>query len=201
MQDQEGDSGTSSSLLVRLQQDPADQIAWAEFVRRYGTRIHGWCRRWGLQEADAQEVTQEVLLKLTRAMQVFRYDPAQRFRGWLKTISHHAWQDLARRRKLIAPGGDPATDDPMQSLAARDDLAVWVEREYEQELMERALERVRPRVQPQTWDAFRLTAFDGLPGAEVAARLGIAVTSVYKAKSNVQKLLEAEVLALEGGGT
>jgi RNA polymerase sigma factor (sigma-70 family) len=199
MQDREGNSSTSSSLLVRLQQDPADQTAWAEFVRRYGNRIHGWCRVWGLQEADAQEVSQEVLLKLIRAMQVFRYDPAQRFRGWLKTITHHAWQDLARRRTLIAPGGDLAPDDPMQSLAARDDLAVWVEREYEQELLERALDRVRPRVQAQTWDAFRLTALDGLPGIEVAARLGMAVTSVYKAKSNVQKLLEAEVLVLDGG--
>lgn len=201
MQDRERDSGTSSSLLVRLQQDPADQTAWAEFVRRYGTRIQGWCYRWGLQEADAQEVAQEVLLKLTRAMQVFRYDPSQRFRGWLKTIAHHAWQDLARRQKLIPPGGDTGADDPMQSLAARDDLAVWVEKEYEQELLERALDRVRPRVQAHTWDAFRLTALDGLPGTEVAARLGMAVTSVYKAKSNVQKLLEAEVLVLDGGGT
>jgi DNA-directed RNA polymerase specialized sigma24 family protein len=68
MQDREGNSGTSTSLLVRLQQAPADQAAWAEFVRRYGTRIHGWCRHWGLQEADAQEVSQEVLLKLIRAM-------------------------------------------------------------------------------------------------------------------------------------
>src|SRR4051812_31836722 len=127
-------------------------------------------------------------------MQAFRYDPAHRFRGWLKTVAHHAWQDLARGRRLIAAGGDPAADDPVQSLAARDDLAEWVERAYEQELLERALERVRPRVQPQTWDAFCLTAIDGLPGAEVAARLGMPVTSVYKAKSNIQKLLEAEVL-------
>ncbi len=51
------DSDTNASLLVRLQQAPADQAAWAEFVRRYGARIHGWCRRWGLQEADAQEVS------------------------------------------------------------------------------------------------------------------------------------------------
>ena len=84
MPDRPTDSGTSTSLLVRLQQAPADQAAWAEFVRRYGTRIHGWCRRWGLQEADAQDVCQDVLVKLVRAMRAFRYDPAQSFRGWLK---------------------------------------------------------------------------------------------------------------------
>jgi RNA polymerase sigma-70 factor (ECF subfamily) len=134
-------------------------------------------------------------------MQAFRYDPARSFRGWLKTVTHHVWQDLARGRRPVAAGGDPAADDPLQSLAARDDLAAGVEAAYEQELLERALDLVRRRVQPQTWDAFRLTAFDGLSGAEAAARLGMPVTSVYKARSNVQKLLEAEVADLEGGGT
>ena len=193
------ESATSTSLLVRLQQAPADQGAWAEFVRRYGPRIHEWGRRWGLQEADAQDVSQDVLLKLVRAMQAFRYDPALRFRGWLKTVAHHAWQDLARGRRPVAAGGEPAAADPLQSLAACDDLAAGVEAAYEQELFDRAVGRVRPRVQPQTWDAFRLTAFDGLPGAEVAARLGMPVTSVYKARSNVQRLLRAEVLELDGG--
>jgi RNA polymerase sigma-70 factor (ECF subfamily) len=197
MPDKATESATSASLLVRLQQAPADQAAWAEFLRRYGTRIHGWCRHWGLQEADAQDVSQDVLLKLVRAMQAFRYDPAQRFRGWLKTVAHHAWQDLARSRRAVAAGGD----DPLQSIAARDELAAGVEAAYEQELLERAMERVRPRVQPQTWTAFRLTALDGLSGAEAAARLGMPVTSVYKARSNVQKMLEADVRELDGGGS
>lgn len=196
MSDRATESATSASLLLRLQQAPADQAAWTEFLRRYGSRIHGWCRRWGLQEADAQDITQDVLLKLVRAMQAFRYDPSRRFRGWLKTVAHNAWQDLARTRRAAAAGGD----DPLQSVAARDDLAAGVEAAYEQELLDRAMERIRPRVQPQTWDAFRLTAFDGLSGADAAARLGMPITSVYKAKSNVQKLLEAEVRELDGGG-
>jgi RNA polymerase sigma-70 factor (ECF subfamily) len=188
---------TSETLLGRLRQTPADQSAWEEFVARYGQRLEGWCRQWGLQDADAQDVAQTVLLKLLRAMQLFRYDPSQKFRGWLKTVTHHAWQDLARSRKAVGAGGD-AAEEPLQSLAARDDLATRLEAAYEKELFDQALERVRPRVQPQTWDAFRLTALDGLSGADAAARLGLPVTSVYKAKSNVQKLLEAEVRYLEG---
>jgi RNA polymerase sigma-70 factor (ECF subfamily) len=74
-----------------------------------------------------------------------------------------------------------------------------VQAAYEHELLEQALGRVRLRVQPQTWEAFRLTALDGLSGAETAARLGMPLTSVYKAKSNIQKLLESEVRYLEGG--
>lgn len=191
-------SATSTTLLVRLQQFPSDQEAWAEFVRRYGRRIEGWCGQWGLQNADAQDVTQIVLLKLLRAIQTFRYNPEQKFRAWLKTVTHHAWQDLVRSRRQIAAGGESAASDPLMSLAARDDLAAWVQGAYEQELLDEALVRVRPRVQPQTWQAFCLTTYEGLTGAEAAARLGIAITSVYKAKSNIQKLLEEEVRYLEG---
>jgi RNA polymerase sigma-70 factor (ECF subfamily) len=193
---------TSITLLWRLQQTPSDQAAWAEFVARYGWRIKRWCRDWGLQDADCQDVTQTVLMKLLKAMQSFRYDPSQRFRAWLKTVTHHAWQDLVRsRRKMIEGGKAASDDDPLRALAARDELGEQLEAAYEQELVECALVRVRPRVQPPTWEAFRLTALEELSGAEAAAQLGMAVTSVYKAKSNVLKLLEAEVRYLEGGET
>jgi len=194
------DSATSNTLLLRLQQTPSDQAAWAEFVARYGARIERWCREWGLQTADCQDVAQTVLIKLVKAMQTFRYDPSQRFRGWLKTIAHHAWQDLERsRRRLISAGNGQSDDDPLQSLAARDDLERQLQEAYEQELVQCALARVRPRVQPVTWEAFRLTALDGLSGVAASAQLRIAVTSVYKAKSNVLRLLETEVRHLELG--
>jgi RNA polymerase sigma-70 factor (ECF subfamily) len=193
------DSITRSTLLVQLQKTPADQAAWSEFVERYGHRILGWCRRWGLQLADAEDIAQTVLLKILRAIQTFRYDPTLRFRAWLKTVTHHAWQDLIRTRREVTAGDPQGADDPLGSLAARNELAAQMESAYEQELLEQALERIHPRVLPQTWDAFRLTTFDGLSGAEVAARLLMPVTSVYKAKSNVQKLLEAEIRYLEGG--
>jgi RNA polymerase sigma-70 factor (ECF subfamily) len=95
-------------------------------------------------------------------------------------------------------GGESSLYNALESIAARDDLAAWMEGAYEQELLDQALVRVRPRVQERTWEAFRLTTYEGLSGAEVASRLGMAITSVYKAKSNIQKLLEAEVNYLEG---
>jgi RNA polymerase sigma factor (sigma-70 family) len=191
-------SVTSVTLLQRLQQSPSDQAAWEEFVERYGRRIQGWCRQWGLQEVDAQDVAQTVLLKLLRVVQTLRYDPQQKFRAWLKTVTHHAWQDLVRSRRQFSGAVDSGHDDPLLSLAARDDLADRMQGAYEQELLDAVLVQVRARVQSQTWDAFRLTTYEGLSGADAAARLAMPITSVYKAKSNIQKLLEAEVRTLEG---
>jgi RNA polymerase sigma-70 factor (ECF subfamily) len=69
---------------------PTDQAAWSEFNERYGRKIYGWCRHWHLQQADAEEVTQEVLLKLIQKLRTFRFDPARSFRAWPKTVAHHA---------------------------------------------------------------------------------------------------------------
>src|SRR5215471_13685309 len=86
---------TRVTLLARLRQNPPDQAAWDEFVELYGRHIYRWCRQWGLQDADAEDVTQEILLKLACKLRDFAYDPKRSFRGWLKTVAHHAWRDFA----------------------------------------------------------------------------------------------------------
>src|SRR5262245_21503678 len=93
-----GDSGTRLTLLGLLRRDPGNQEAWGEFVAHYGPKIYHWCLRWGLQEADAQDVTQDVLLRLAQKMRHFTYDPSRSFRAWLRTLAHHAWSDFVAAR-------------------------------------------------------------------------------------------------------
>src|SRR5262245_28590094 len=170
------DPRTSATLLGRLRQAPGDQSAWAQFVQRYGPRIHAWCRGWKLQEADAQDVTQEVLVRLAQKMRTFAYDPARSFRGWLRTLAHHAWQDwVQQQRRPGAGSGDTEVRQMLESLEARADLVGRLDEEFDRELLEEAMARVRLRVEARTWEAFRLLAQEGLSGAEVAGRLGMKV--------------------------
>src|SRR5581483_838058 len=99
------DLNTSTSLLLRLRQEPTNQHAWDEFVTRYARLIFRWCRRWGAQEADAEDVTQVVLLELARQMRGFVYDPGGSFRGWLKTVAYRAWRRSVERRGRIGLDG------------------------------------------------------------------------------------------------
>jgi RNA polymerase sigma-70 factor (ECF subfamily) len=192
------DSGTSPTLLGRLARSPADQAAWGEFVGRYGPRIHGWCRHWGLQPADAQDVTQNILLELARQMAGFRYDPAGSFRGWLKTVAYRAWCKFLEARGRPGLGsGDSAVAAQLDSVAAGDDLLQRVEEESNREILERAMARVRLRVQPRTWEAFRLLALEERTGSEVAGQLGMKVGAVFVAKSNVRKMIEEEIGRLD----
>ncbi len=62
--DDTGSARTSPTLLGRLRQQPSDQAAWEQFVARYGRLILAWCRRARLQDADIEDVSQIVLIKL-----------------------------------------------------------------------------------------------------------------------------------------
>jgi RNA polymerase sigma-70 factor (ECF subfamily) len=193
-------SSTHASLLVRLGLDLNDTTAWNEFVQRYGRMMLLWCRHWKLQEADAQDVTQEVLLRVAKQMRTFRYDPKRSFRGWLKTIAHAAWCDWLEARKRPGVGsGDSNVLDRLSSVESRDDLVRRLEEEYDRELLEAASARVRLRVQPQTWEAFRLLAYEGLSGAEAAHRLSMKTGAVFVAKSKVHKMLQETIRELESG--
>jgi RNA polymerase sigma-70 factor (ECF subfamily) len=193
-------SATSLTLLGRLRRNSNDQEAWAAFVERYGRKVYAWCRHWGLQEVDCQDVTQEVLLELTRQMSTFEYEPTGSFRAWLKTVAYRAWCDfLSARQRTRASGGDNVALDRLASPAAGEDLVRQMDEECERELLEQAMARVRLRVQPHTWQAFVLTALEGHSGAEVATRLQMQVGAVYVARSKVQKMLQEEVQRLEKG--
>ena len=188
------------TLLTQLRQDPSDQAGWDEFVERYGRHIYRWCRQWKLQDADAEDVTQDILVKLTQKLRAFAYDPSRSFRGWLKTVAHHAWRDFEdSRRHAQRAAGDSQVQELLLTLEAREDLARKLEEAFDLELLEAAKVRVRLRVAPHTWEAFRLVALEGLPVAEVAARVHLQVAMVYVAKSKVQKMLQEEIGKLEMG--
>jgi RNA polymerase sigma-70 factor (ECF subfamily) len=189
---------TRVTLLARLRQHPADQAAWAVFVECYGRHIYRWCRQWKLQNADAEDVTQDILVKLSQKLRDFAYDPSRSFRGWLKTLTHHAWRDFVDcHRRAQAGAGGGQVGELMQTLEAREDLVQRLQEAFDHELLEAAKVRVRLRVAPHTWEAFRLLALEGLPVAAVAATVQMQVAMVYVAKSKVTKLLQEEIQKLE----
>jgi RNA polymerase sigma-70 factor (ECF subfamily) len=193
------DSRTRRTLLERVAQSGAgSQAAWSEFVGRYGRKIYGWCLLWRVQDADAQDVTQIVLLKLAQRMKEFAYDPSRSFRAWLKTVTYHAWQDFvaSRRTAPLASGAEPDAGW-LDSIAARDDLSRELEELFDLELLEAAMERVRLRAAPHTWMAFAMTAVEGIAAPEVARRLGMKIARVYAARSNIQQRLQDECRRLE----
>ena len=194
---------TSATLLARLRHTPPNQEAWAEFVDRYGPVIYRWCRHWQLQDADARDTSQAVLVTLCVKMRSFRYDASRSFRGWLRTLTLHTMSDLAASRKPAVQGFGSSEDSDhdanwLERLEAREDLIERIDSQFDLELFEEAAARVRLRVEPHTWEAFRLTAIELMSGTAVAGLLGMKVATVFKAKSKVQYMLREEIGRLEG---
>ena len=191
----------TGSTLLTLVRNPADPQAWEAFVDRYTPLVAGWCRRWQLQSADVQDVTQEVLLKLARHIRKFPYDPAKgHFRGWLLSLTRNVWRDLRdSRRRAGWASGDSHMQRLLEEQEDRNGLAEALDQGFLVELYQEAQARVQLRVSRETWQAFQLLGLEGRSGADVAAKLHMKVATVYTAKNRVQKMLQQEIHKLEEG--
>ena len=191
--------GTRPSLLVRIR-DPQDREAWRQFVALYAPLIHGLCRQRGLQDADAADLTQEVLRTVTAAAPGLVYDPARgSFRGWLYTVTCNRIHDFRDSRLNRERGsGDSATYRLLAVQPAPDNEADRWEHDYQRHLFALAAEQVRDSFEEATWRAFWLIAVEGKSGAEASQALGLSVGAVYVAKSRVMARLKKQIQQIEG---
>src|SRR5687767_1938398 len=182
-------AATSISLLLRVR-DPRDREGWARFVDLYAPLLFHWAKKCGLQQADAADLVQEVLSLLVQKLGQFDYDREGSFRGWLRTVLMHKWQE--RHRKKVEAGWPEGSGSGLDP-AVSDNVAVLAETEYREHLVHRALELMQAEFQPTTWKACWEFVVNGRSAAEVAAQLGTTVDVVYAAKSRVMRRLREEL--------
>jgi RNA polymerase sigma-70 factor (ECF subfamily) len=186
---------TQASLLVRLR-DAGDAAAWAQFVDLYGPLIFAFGRRRGLQEADAADLTQEVLARLCQAMRTLEFNPARgRFRSWLYTITHNCYLTFAQRRarQEQAVGG---AESALADAPAPDEEEAWVQ-DYRRRLFAWAADQVKAEISAVNWQAFWQTAVLGRPARGVAAELGMTVAALYMAKSRTLARIREQIRLAE----
>jgi RNA polymerase sigma factor (sigma-70 family) len=192
----DADSTTSLTLLRSLCEPDKDKQDWRKFCDRYEPLIARWCRRWSLQTADVEDLTQKVLERvLTR---ISTYDPSRGgFRGWLKTVVGNAVKDFLRglrRRPGERGSGDSDVAEFLQAIEQPEPIDGLVQ-DLDSSLrrdLETIQARVEARVKPATMRAFRLVYLEGRPIADVAAELGTSYTGVCMAVSRVKEMLGKE---------
>ncbi len=182
---------TPASLLEQLRQ-PEATGAWERFVSLYTPLIYSWGRRVGLQDADAADMVQDVLVTLMRALPSFSYDRHKSFRCWLRTVTLNKWRD---RRKMKALQPLPCDEGLEDAVSPEDPEAFW-ETEYRRHLVERALRVMQADFRPATWQACWKYVVEGRPAAEVAAELGLTVGAVCAARFRVLDRLRNELAGL-----
>lgn len=185
---------TSLSLLTRIQ-TADDRQAWDRLVLLYAPLLHGWCRAYDVQPADAEDLVQEVLATVVRELPEFQHNQRTgAFRAWLRSILvnrlRRHWQ--TREDRPQAAGGSSAlvrlnelADD--SSAASR----AW-DAEHDQFVIARLLESIRADFLPKTWEAFHRQMFGGQRADQVAEELQMPLSSVYVARNRVLSALRRE---------
>jgi RNA polymerase sigma factor (sigma-70 family) len=172
---------TRASLLLRLQQ-PEDELAWQEFVEIYQPLLERLAICYGLQAADAQDVAQDVLTKVAKAVPEWEHDPARgTFRGWLTRVTRNLTIEQFRARSR-RPRTNPESGQLEQFDRDADSI---FQLEEQRELFGWAARKARDQFAPATWQAFWLTAVEQQLPAAVAEQLGLSAGAVYIARSRV----------------
>jgi RNA polymerase sigma-70 factor (ECF subfamily) len=189
---------TRASLLIRVR-DPADQAAWLEFVEIYRPVILRIARQKGMQQADAEDVAQQVLANIARAVERQGHDPKRaKFRTWLNRVAHNAILNaLTRGKPDIASGNSAhhAVLNGQQSPTGPDSDLLRLE--HRREVFRWAARKVEPEFRPDTWQAFWQTAVEGHPVESIAAQLGKNRGAIYVARSRVMRRIQEVVTQYE----
>ncbi len=182
---------TKGSLLARLRRG-TDAASWRLFVELYTPLIYRYCRRRELQEADAQDVTQKVMVRVYTAIRKFKYDAERgHFRNWLGVITTREISRHSQLEQRPIHRGTAHTHDLAEQAAGTAE-GDWLE-EFEAHVLALALERIRDDFDETTWQAFDWTWLQGVKPHAAATRLSRPPAWVYKARFRVLKRLRAEI--------
>jgi RNA polymerase sigma factor (sigma-70 family) len=157
---------------------------WDQVVARHSTRVYRHALRLTGNRADAEDLTQEVFLRVFRSLDT--YVPGT-FEGWLHRITTNVFLDQVRRkaRLRLDPAGD-SLEARVGSSPAASDLAL-------DGLFDADVEEALSQLSPEFRTAVLLADVDGLSYEEVAAVLGLKLGTVrsriHRGRSRLRRAL------------
>jgi RNA polymerase sigma-70 factor (ECF subfamily) len=180
-----------AALMLAFQ--GGDESAFRALFEKHGRATMAFCQRFVKDAARAEELAQDVFLKLHGSAD--RYQPSARFRTFLYRIAtNHCLNEVRRGEYRARPEIDPRSEDgaPLDPDALPGNMASPEEMALGQALS-RDVEAMLARLPESQRAAFVLARFEGLPYEEIAQVLGTTVPSV---KSLVHRATVSAAVAL-----
>lgn len=183
---------TPHSLLDRIRNGEGD--AWRALLTIYEPLLRHWLRAVGLQSADEDDLTQQILTVLVRKLPTFRHNGRDgAFRAWLRSITMLEIAELQRRQAALPPLRDV---EGLDLPCPDDELARAWEAEYERHILNGLLQLIRPDFTASAWQVFQRVALEGIPPRIVAQEMGLTVNAVTLIKSRILRRLRQEARGL-----
>ena len=182
---------TRESLILRLP-SAADAQAWREFVDLYEPLIIRFAKRRGLQEADAREVAQNVLIAVAKAVDRWQPDRERgKFRAWLFRIARNQVINWVKKNASTRDRVQDLQTDNYDIVDQTNGQVSELELEYRREMFRLAAAQARDAFSEHIWEAFWRTSVLGESVESVAAQLSVNTGAVYVSRSRVTARIKA----------
>lgn len=168
-----------------------DVVAWSLFSVRYAEVLIRFCQRRGLQRADAEDISQQVLFAVSRQIPSFQRQPDRGlFRSWLATIAIRAIWKLRRNSYRVCGGSLQDCEE-----LAEPDSQSWLA-DFNAAVLDASLDRICPEFSPEEWTVFRRVWQSDEPCLMVAAEIDKPASWVYRTKYRILDRLRREIAIL-----
>jgi RNA polymerase sigma factor (sigma-70 family) len=155
-----------------------------EIIAEERSRLRNFIRRRVPNEADVEDVLQEVFYELTGAYRLM--EPVQRWSAWMFRVARNRIIDLFRKRRLEAFGSDPAAaSDEEETLPLEAVLrspAAGPAEEYARTVLLEELEEALAELPQEQREVFIAHEIEGRSFKEIADRTGVRVNTLLSRK-------------------
>jgi len=186
-------NSTPDSLFDRLKCAKPDDRDWKRLHDLYDPLIRRWLKKLDAHESDIDDLAQEILTTIARAIANFIPQRDGSFRKWLLIVCKQRVSACCRKRErgpridfdrsqmLLEQLVDP------ESATTRSFNSI-----YDKDILAKLLEIIKPDFRESTWRAFVRNVFDRIPIPQVAEELNVSENAVILAKKRVMKRLREE---------
>ena len=182
---------TRISLIERLQS--SGEAAWDEVLATYAPMIQRWLYSHQIRPQDADDISQEVLLRLMHKIQEFEHNGnLGAFRSWLQHITLNVMRNFRRARSTRPILQDEAVADLLNQVEdPNSDASQEFQRQHNLFLLHKLLEGLQGSFSADNLEMFRRYCINDEDPELIAKDFGVPKNTVYVAKFRVIRTLRA----------
>jgi RNA polymerase sigma-70 factor, ECF subfamily len=183
-------------LIDRLSR--GDMAAFRELVEAYKKKMYHFALDMVGDPADAEDISQEVFLKVFRGFKTFKRDA--KLSSWLYRIAYNASIDHLRRKSLAPDPVEDAVLDAASAGFSESPSSPDPARTAENRLLRARVEKALQKVSPRERTVFLLRHYNDLMLDEIAETMQISVGSVKSYLFRCLRKLQKELAVPESPG-
>ncbi len=151
-----------------------DESAWEGLVRTHTGRIHNYCLRFTGCKDLADDLTQEIFVRIYRSLGSFRADSGS-LQAWILSVAHNMIIDHYRKEKRFRSWFG---SEWMETVQLIDHRTLDPSRAFELAEASRLLSRALASLSPSLREAIKLRDLDGMSYQQVAETTGVSEGTV-----------------------